>query len=146
MQPLTQRQQDYLDAINAHRAQHGVSPTLREIAVAVGISPNSTVSVRSMLSVLARKGYLELAPSIHRGIYPVVRWNASRVSPRWRPIEVAPKKKTLLLWTVPPGSRKGHYRIGRWSHISESWEDGNGCTLSPTHWQHLPEPPPCVSS
>ena len=71
MQALTKRQQDYLDAINAHRAQHGVSPTLREIAAAVGIGPNSTVAVRQTLSALARKGYIELAPGIHRGIYQV---------------------------------------------------------------------------
>lgn len=56
MAPLTSRQQEVLTSIKDFIRTHGFSPTLREIAQAIGVK--STNCVDDHLRSLARKGYL----------------------------------------------------------------------------------------
>lgn len=66
MKPLTARQQEILDFIHDHAAQHGMPPTRAEICAALGFrSPNAA---EQHLRALARKGAVELLPGTSRGI------------------------------------------------------------------------------
>lgn len=56
MAPLTSRQQEVLSCIKDFIRRHGFSPTLREIAKAIGVK--STNCVDDHLRAIARKGYL----------------------------------------------------------------------------------------
>jgi repressor LexA len=62
----TPRQQEILDHIRQTLRQSGVPPTIAEIADALGLK--STNAVRGHLQALARKGLIELMPSLARGI------------------------------------------------------------------------------
>jgi repressor LexA len=65
MNDLTARQKEILNFIRA-RCAEGVPPTNREIGRAFGISsPNG---VYNHLQTLQWKGYLEIVPSVSRGI------------------------------------------------------------------------------
>lgn len=66
MKSITPRQQEILDHIRQTLRQSGVPPTIAEIADALGIK--STNAVRGHLQALARKGVIELMPSLARGI------------------------------------------------------------------------------
>lgn len=66
MKPLTDRQQAILDFIEQNMAEAGFPPTIAEIAAAFNV--RSTNSVRGHLQALARKGVIELVPSVSRGI------------------------------------------------------------------------------
>lgn len=66
MHTLTSRQQQILDFLHRYQAEHGLPPTILEIAAAFGLaSPNG---VAQHLKALARKGVLELKPQQSRGI------------------------------------------------------------------------------
>ncbi len=75
---------------------------------------------------------------------------------QWRPIETAPKMKTLLLWAVTDIGEDGE--IKNWKMATGSWHTGyeNDATrtpwewggrqlmkyeIQPTHWQPLPAAP-----
>ncbi len=92
--------------------------------------------------------------------------------PEWKAIEQAPRDGQLLLLCVPDGNRvrspwepddrhvHGHYGlVGKWCDVVQSTEEGwigdlrtldtvNGSQvwiyeqIEPTHWMHLPQPPP----
>jgi repressor LexA len=66
MKNITPRQQEILDHIRQTLRRSGVPPTIAEIADALGIK--STNAVRGHLQALARKGMIELMPSLARGI------------------------------------------------------------------------------
>lgn len=66
MKNTTPRQQEILDHIRQTLRQSGVPPTIAEIADALGLK--STNAVRGHLQALARKGLIELMPSLARGI------------------------------------------------------------------------------
>jgi len=66
MKNTTPRQQEILDYIRQILRQSGVPPTIAEIADALGLK--STNAVRGHLQALARKGLIELMPSMARGI------------------------------------------------------------------------------
>lgn len=53
---LSERQQRILDFVHDHLAQHGRSPTIREIAAATGTSSTSVVAYN--LRILERRGLL----------------------------------------------------------------------------------------
>lgn len=64
--PLTERQQEVLDAITAYRAENQRPPTFRDIGKLIGVSsPNG---VRCHLAALVRKGYIERDEHTSRGI------------------------------------------------------------------------------
>jgi SOS-response transcriptional repressor LexA len=56
--PLTPRQEEALASIQAHFRTHGVPPTIRELAAALGSS--STSVPWHLCQVLASKGYLTI--------------------------------------------------------------------------------------
>lgn len=64
--PLTRRQFEIVRFIGEHLDAHGRPPTLREIGRAVGIA--STNGVDEHLKSIERKGYIERASGMARGI------------------------------------------------------------------------------
>lgn len=62
---LSRRQQQVLDFVRGHLAAHGLPPTLREIAEALGFSSHS--SAQACVTSLVNKGALERSPQ-HRGL------------------------------------------------------------------------------
>lgn len=66
MKPLTRRQQEILDFIQAYGEREGFPPTIAEIACGIGV--NSPNGVREQLQALARKGVIELTSNAARGI------------------------------------------------------------------------------
>lgn len=71
MQDLTSRQRQFLEAIEAYVRDHGVAPTVRELAALLRVrSPNA---VRQHLKALERKGYLRRMPRRPRGMVPARR-------------------------------------------------------------------------
>ena len=69
IRPLTTRQQEMLDAIQAHLAQYGWPPTIRGrtsgVLLWASAPPNG---VRAHLVALARKGSIQRDPRVARGI------------------------------------------------------------------------------
>ena len=63
---LTSRQQEILEAIRSHMAEHRRPPSRPELAKSLGLS--STNAVFKLLAALERKGAIELAPGLARGI------------------------------------------------------------------------------
>lgn len=86
MSILTPRQQQVLDFLQRYQSEHGLPPTILEIAAAFGLaSPNG---VAQHLKALARKGMLELKPQQARGI-------------RLRPPAGAPVEREDTLLSLP---------------------------------------------
>lgn len=66
MKPLTARQREVFDVIAKFIREHGLPPSQRDIAAAIGVS--STNGVNDFLTALERKGWIERVPKISRGI------------------------------------------------------------------------------
>jgi repressor LexA len=67
-EPLTDRQQQVLDFINAHHRQHGVAPSIREIQAHFGLA--SPFGIQRHLEALTEKGALRRLDGKARGILP----------------------------------------------------------------------------
>jgi repressor LexA len=67
-EPLTDRQRDVLDFINAHHRQHGVAPSLREIQAHFGFA--SPFAVQRHVDALTEKGALRRLDGKARGLLP----------------------------------------------------------------------------
>jgi len=67
-EPLTDRQQQVLDFINAHHRQHGVSPSLREIQAHFGLA--SPFGIKRHVDALTEKGALRRLDGKARGLLP----------------------------------------------------------------------------
>jgi len=63
---LTSRQLEILEAIRSHVAEHRRPPSRPELAKTLGLA--STNAVFKLLSALERKGVIEIAPGLARGI------------------------------------------------------------------------------
>ncbi|KAA0894216.1 transcriptional repressor LexA [Oryzomonas rubra] len=63
---LTDRQQEVLDFIISYQAEHGSSPTLREISAGIGTAGTAPAMVH--LKALVKKGYLQHRKGSSRGI------------------------------------------------------------------------------
>jgi repressor LexA len=63
---LTLRQLEILEAIRSHMAEHRRPPSRPELAKSLGLA--STNAVFKLLSALERKGAIEIAPGLARGI------------------------------------------------------------------------------
>lgn len=63
---LTDRQKEIFDFLRFCLEERGMPPTVREIGEKFGI--HSTNGVRSILSALIKKGYIERKPKLSRGI------------------------------------------------------------------------------
>ena len=60
---LTGRQAEALGLFRRYVAEHGASPSIRELAAALGV--RSTNAVSEQLKTLEKKGYLRRAPGVH---------------------------------------------------------------------------------
>jgi repressor LexA len=65
-QQLTTKQREILEAVQSWIETHGRPPTLREMAVKMGVS--STNAIRDHLRVLEAKGYLKREARLSRGL------------------------------------------------------------------------------
>jgi SOS-response transcriptional repressor LexA len=82
---LTERQTQVLSAIVAHFEQHACTPTVRELADAVGIG--STNAMTDHVDALEAKGFIRrLARGKSRGIVVCCLADGTRVEPRLVPI------------------------------------------------------------
>lgn len=77
MDAPTARQLEVLDFMLGYQAEHGMPPTVREIATAFGFT--STNSVASHLLLLAKKGLVRHRPGVSRA---------------WRALEQQPHEET----------------------------------------------------
>lgn len=66
---LTDREQEVLDFIIAYRSNHGISPTLREIAT--GVCLKSPSSIQRYVTSLINKGCLQNVQDKMRTLVPV---------------------------------------------------------------------------
>jgi len=66
MKAITTKQQAVLDYIRAYHREHGLAPTVREIARHVGVS--SSCTVQRCLDALERKGAIKRGGYQYRGI------------------------------------------------------------------------------
>lgn len=62
---LTAPQKEALEAIARMREKNGMTPTLRDLVVVLGVTQTA---VRGRLTALARKGYILRIPRCARGI------------------------------------------------------------------------------
>ena len=67
-EPLTDRQQQVLDFINAHHRQQGVAPSLREIQAHFGLA--SPFGIKRHVDALTEKGALRRLDGKARGLLP----------------------------------------------------------------------------
>jgi repressor LexA len=72
-EPLTARQQEVLDFIQAHHREHGVSPSIREIQAHFGLA--SPFGIQRHLDALTEKGALTRLDGKARGILPASHVN-----------------------------------------------------------------------
>ena len=66
MEKLTKRQEDALSFVKEYMVSHGYPPTVREIAIAIGVS--SPATVQAHLDGLADKGYIKKGSNKNRTI------------------------------------------------------------------------------
>ena len=109
--PLTRRQREILDYISSYLEEHGISPTLEEIAQHLGVG---RVTVFGHVGELERKGVIrKAAPGISRSIRPVEGAIASKARPELtvpvlgrvaagRPIEAIEDREELDLADLLP--------------------------------------------
>jgi repressor LexA len=127
---LTKRQKEIIDFIRAYRAQHGISPTQREIRETFKLSSFGTV--QKHLKRLEEKGALAREWNRSRGIAPKEETGAGRGVPllglvaAGRPIEPFPQEE----WIEVPMSLLGkgdHFvlRVRGESMIEDGILDGD---------------------
>jgi repressor LexA len=96
---LTKRQKEILDFIRSYRAEHGISPTQREIRENFQLSSFGTV--QKHLKRLEEKGALSRESNRSRGIAPKDEVSAARGVPllgqvaAGRPIEPFPQEESI---------------------------------------------------
>lgn len=81
-QELTTKQREILDAVEAWVAEHGRPPTLREMALRMGVA--STNAIRDHLRVLETKGYLKREARLSRGLEVIRGGRADEPMPEKR--------------------------------------------------------------
>ena len=86
--PLTARQREILAFVNDHSAQHGYTPTVREIGTAVGLTSSSTVHAH--LANLERLGLLRRDPAKPRALNLVGRSTKAPPAPDTAGIRMLP--------------------------------------------------------
>ena len=78
MDPLTRKQEDFLNFIDDFQRSKGAAPTLKEISSAFSVCIGT---VQSHIRALQKKGYLSVESNVHRGIRLPTRkreWEAHR--------------------------------------------------------------------
>jgi repressor LexA len=128
--PLTRRQREILTYFEGYRRQHGISPTLEEIAQSLGVNK---VTVFGHVAELERKGVLVRSKrGISRGLQPVETGPApGRVQVLGRiaagiPIEAVEAPEELDLHSLVPPDREVYaLRVKGNSMIEDSIRDGD---------------------
>jgi len=133
--PLTRRQRDILDFFTAYREEHGISPTLEEIAQSFGVNK---VTIFGHVAELERKGVIaRAAPGISRGLRVVAdpRGSAHAGPPvvsilgriaAGSPIEAVEIPEDLSLGDLVPAGRDVYaLRVAGDSMIEDSIRDGD---------------------
>jgi repressor LexA len=128
---LTRRQRDILDFFEAYSGKHGISPTLEEIASALGVNK---VTVFGHVAELERKGFLaRSARGVSRGLQIKARVPRSgtripvlgRIA-AGRPIEVVEDAEELDLHDLlPPGRECYALHVRGESMIDDGIRDGD---------------------
>lgn len=131
---LTKRQKEIIDFIRSYRAEHGISPTQREIREKFRLSSFGTV--QKHLKRLEEKGALKRDWNRSRGISPSSEATGSRVAllglvAAGRPIEPFPVEETIEV----PASLLGkgeHFvlRVRGDSMIDDGIRDGDFVVVS----------------
>lgn len=75
---MTPAQREILRAIVAHRAQHAVSPTLRELANTL---PTAKSTIQDRANYLIANGYLDRQPNTNRSLIPTPKAIAAILGP-----------------------------------------------------------------
>ena len=129
--PLTRRQREILTFFETYRRQHGISPTLEEIAQSLGVNK---VTVFGHVAELEKKGALVRSKrGINRGLSPVEAEApaAGRVQILGRvaaglPIEAIEAPEELDLQSLVPPDREVYaLRVKGNSMIEDSIRDGD---------------------
>ena len=130
--PLTRRQRDIVDFFRAYTAEHGLSPTLDEIAHAFGVHK---VTVFGHVAELERKGVLERsAPGVSRGLrlvgdaeaHPALRVPLLGRIAAGSPIEAIEVPEELDLQDLVPAGRDVYaLRVSGDSMIEDAIRDGD---------------------
>jgi repressor LexA len=129
--PLTRRQRDILDFFEAYSGKHGISPTLEEIAGALGVNK---VTVFGHVAELERKGFLSRsARGVSRGLQ--IKARVPRSGTRipvlgkiaaGRPIEAIEDAEELDLHDLlPPGRECYALHVRGDSMIEDGIRDGD---------------------
>jgi repressor LexA len=98
MSTPTDRQQSVLDFLAAHHAEHGMPPTVGELAAAFGIHLNAA---RKHLQALAAKGLIEMIPGKARGIR----------LPAPEPVRPARPARRPARFPAPPAARPDMFEL-----------------------------------
>jgi repressor LexA len=130
--PLTRRQKQILDFLGAYTAEHGLSPTLEEIAQAFGVNK---VTIFGHVAELERKGLLERpTPRASRGLKLVSSSGPARGTclpilgriAAGLPIEAVEDPELLDLQDlIPPGRDVFALRVRGDSMIDDGIRDGD---------------------
>jgi repressor LexA len=129
--PLTRRQRDILDYLEAYSGKHGISPTLEEIAGQLGVNK---VTIFGHVAELERKGFLtRSARGVSRGLQIKARVPRSgtripilgRIA-AGRPIEAVEDAEELDLHDlIPPGRDCFALHVRGDSMIEDGIRDGD---------------------
>ena len=130
--PLTRRQRQIVDFLTAYVSEHGMSPTLEEIAEQFGVNK---VTIFGHISELERKGVIRRAArGVSRGIQLIEEDGESNGSPlpilgriaAGSPIDAIEDPEDLdLAELVPPGREVYALRVQGESMIEDSIRDGD---------------------
>lgn len=132
--PITRRQRDILDYFEQYTREHGISPTLEEIANSLGVNK---VTVFGHVAELERKGVLVRAgkKGVSRGLQ-ITNPTSSAVTPSslqvlgtiaaGAPVETLEEPESLdLLDLTPPGAECYALRVRGDSMIEDGIQEGD---------------------
>jgi repressor LexA len=128
---LTKRQKEILDFIRAYRAEHGISPTQREIRERFGLSSFGTV--QKHLKRLEEKGALSREWNRSRGVAPAEDGGGQSVPllglvAAGRPIEPFPDEEEIEVPSALLSKSRGEHfvlRVRGDSMIEDGIRDGD---------------------
>ena len=140
--PLTRRQHQILDFFRGYVAEHGISPTLEEVANSFGVNK---VTIFGHVSELERKGLLSrAAKGVSRGLQlveePAAKSAAVPILGRiaaGRPIDVVAEPETFELGDLVPEDRDVYaLRVQGQSMIDDGIRDGDIVLVENRHTAH----------
>jgi len=135
---LTRRQKEVLSFVGEYLEEHGISPTLKEIADAMQVSK---ITVHEHVKALVAKGYLKKEPHISRSLVPSrptddyeggLSFPILGTIAAGSPIEAVQDDQSLNLGDWFPAHRK-HFilRVKGFSMIEDHIQDGDYVVIDP---------------